>query len=699
MDAYGGAVHQSHASRDRFADISPNISVRNEFGRSDYEYFRPGEAIPKQKKQIIQFCMEAYRKIGIIRNIIDLMSDFGSQGIGLTHPNPRILKLYEKWWEKIHGAERSERFLNLLYRTGNVICKRSMGKLTPATTDRLQTIAEKTALEEDVEIPSQLTTAPGLIPWQFNFLNPMNVEIAGGELAQFTGKQIYVLKVTHKLRQLISYPTNEFERELIKELPADMVAAIKSGKQYIRLPEEKLKIFHYKKDDWDGWSDPMLYAILDDLVLLEKMKLADLAALDGAISQIRVWKLGDLEQGIFPTDEAITRLTQILLSNPGGGAFDLIWGPDLTVDSIKTDVHQFLGKEKYEPCLENIYAGLGVPPTLTGSQNAVGMTNNYVALKTLVQRLEYGRKLLVEFWNQEIELFRQAMGLRLPAKLRFDRMILSDEAAEKALLVQLWDRNLVSDDTILERFGEDGSLELLRGRRERRERKSGTRLSKAGQWHTDEDEKMHDLNKLALQRTLTSPNQAGLPVKEQYKKNPFLDALDAQTKMKAVSKPSGGGGGTTKKTNKGGNPGQGRPKTSKDSNPRKRTEKPRTGIGFTPALVWAKEAQDKVNDIIMPGLLKRFGKSNMRQLSADQFDQCEYIKYAVLAYLEPLSEVTVESVYNIISQNLPLPKAFAELHDKFHNEIMHQQNREPSIKDMRIIQTITYAIIKGELDG
>ena len=122
------------------------------------------------------------------------------------------------------------------------------------------------------------------------------------------------------------------------------------------------------------------------------MKLADLAALDGAISQIRIWRLGDLDKGILPTDAAIQKLADILLSNPGGGAFDLIWGPELTFEEVTTSVHNFLGGTKYEPILDSIFSGLGVPPTLTGSSRVGGASNNFISLQTLVQRLEYGRQ-------------------------------------------------------------------------------------------------------------------------------------------------------------------------------------------------------------------------------------------------------------------------------------------------------------------
>jgi hypothetical protein len=74
---------------------------------------------------------------------------------------------------------------------------------------------------------------------------------------------------------------------------------------------------------------PMVSAILGDLQLLQKMKLADLAALDGAISCIRVWKLGNIEARIMPTEVAINRLAEMLCNNVGGGVMDLVWGPEI----------------------------------------------------------------------------------------------------------------------------------------------------------------------------------------------------------------------------------------------------------------------------------------------------------------------------------------------------------------------------------
>jgi len=55
-----------------YLDIEPNRSVRTSITRNDYYRFRPEEAVPTRQKRIIKMCMDAYDRVGIVRNVIDL---------------------------------------------------------------------------------------------------------------------------------------------------------------------------------------------------------------------------------------------------------------------------------------------------------------------------------------------------------------------------------------------------------------------------------------------------------------------------------------------------------------------------------------------------------------------------------------------------------------------------------------------------
>jgi hypothetical protein len=511
------------------------------------------------------------------------------------------------------------------------------------------------------------------------------------------------VKIPISVKNIVMGPKNQLEKDLVAQIPDYIYKEIKSGKEFFIPDQSKLKICHYKKDDWQDWADPMIYAIYDDLLMLEKMKLADLAALDGAISQIRIWKLGDLEKGLFPTDKAISKLVEILMSNPGGGAFDLIWGPDLKVEEYKTNVHLFLGAAKYEPVLNNIYAGLGIPPTLTGSANASGVTNNYISLKTLIKRLEYIRDIITDFWKIEIELVRRAMGFRFGAEITFDRMVLADEAAEKKLLMDMADRLQISTETLRERFGESDELETLRLRRENRERESGTRTPLGGPWLSAE--KQFELTKIALQRTLISPNEAGLDVPEKYKKTPFLTQLDIQ-KQKALTTDNKS---PIKKGGKG-VPGQGRPKNAKDTQKRKTREfKVRTSAEeidydnisqFMVNMTWAKEAQQKISDIVSPAILSQFNKKNIRSLSNEEFSVLENLKFTILTNCKPFSEIGVSQIKAIVDDpNTIIPPLYSKLYNELYSVTKSGKGHELTIDEMRNIQAAVYSLLKSDNDS
>ena len=288
IDSYDGIQKSVAYNRRSFLDIEPNRSVRTGFTREDYNRFRSSESVPKRQKEAIRMCMQAYDKVGIIRNVIDLMADFAGQGINIVHPNKRIEKFFRAWFNKVNGIERSERFLNTLYRCGNVVVKRRTAKISRKVERDL-----KSAASPDMEALVKNVTKKE-IPWKFDFLNPMSIEVIGDELATFVGQPQYALKVSKLVSGLANkglMTDSPYHKNIQSLLPPDIVKSIKEGESVIPLDPEKVSVHYYKKDDWLVWANPMIFAILDDIIMLEKMKLADISALDGAISNIRLWSL------------------------------------------------------------------------------------------------------------------------------------------------------------------------------------------------------------------------------------------------------------------------------------------------------------------------------------------------------------------------------------------------------------------------
>ena len=491
--------------------------------------------------------MEAYDKVGIIRKIIDLMGDFGSQGINIVHENKSVEKFFKQWFKKVDGKERSERFLNNLYRTGNVFVYRSDAAISPDIVRYIKSMGS----DITVKLPS---IKQDVVPWRYNFFNPLTINMKNGDLNLFLGRKNF--EISNK-SFLDNFQKDNIPAKILETLPSDLKSKIKNGERSITLDENKLSVYYYKKDDWQQWANPLTYAILDDIIMLEKMRLADLSALDGAISNIRLWTLGSLDHKILPTRDGVNKLRNILASNVGGGTMELVWGPDLKYTESNSQVYKFLGSEKYQSVLNSIYAGLGVPPTLTGmASNGGGFTNNFISLKTLVERLQYGRDQLTKFWTKELELVRRSMGFRKPAHIIYDQMSLSDEAAEKNLLIQLADRSIISHETILDRFKEIPAVEKVRLNREAKERDKEKLPEKVGPFNPPPKEEIPDSN----------PN--------------------------------------------------GRPKFKQDEKPRKkRVETPKNTPGVADLIVWANQSFDLISEVTNKAFLSVCNKKNMIQLT------------------------------------------------------------------------------------
>lgn len=658
-----------------FQNISyPNVSVRESFDRRDYDYFRPGESIPTIDKEIIAACMQAYDRIGIVRNVIDMMAEFACQGIDLVHPNEKIQDFYREWFAKINGAERTERILNMLYRAGNVVVKRSTAKLKNVDVENLQK-----GLAADMPVGDPIKSNKNEIPWGYTIYNPSTIDVFGEELAPFIGPNSfrYGVRIPDSISKKLRNPQNEIEKQVMVGISLQNLVTTTNGGKVVPLPEDKTVAIYYKRDDWQVWAKPMLYSILEDLMMLKKMKLADLAALDGAVSHIRVWKLGSLEHKILPTETAIGRLAEMLLNNVGGGSIDLIWGPELDFKETSTDVAQFLGEEKYKPILNAIFAGLGIPPSLTGLPVGQGFSNNYISLRTLIERLDYGRQLLIAFWDREIKLVQQAMGFKLPAQIVFDQHTLSDEAAEKRLLIDLMDRDLISEEALQERFDLIPEIENVRRKREMKKRESGKLPQKAGPWHNPQ--RIDDLKKMWVQMGIMTPKD-------------FDIELASESDIEEPIAPTQNNNSNEQQA---GLSGQGRPVGVKDSEKRKKKEiRPRTAAKLVQAMSWAESSQKIISEYVNAAYLSSLKKKSIRELSSQEFESLEKTKFHILCQLKPLQVVDKKLVGEIISNKMEIPSRIKTILSIATKNYIDKEGVQPNTETRRKIEASSVAIFR-----
>src|SRR5690606_4168910 len=104
--------------------------------------------------------------------------------------------------------------------------------------------------------------------------------------------------------------------------------------------------------------------------------------------------------------------------------------------------------------------------------------------------------------------------------------------------------------------------------------------------------------------------------------------------------------------------------------------------------LWVTQAQDKINEILKPHILKVCGKKNMRSLTAEETEIIENIKTSVLYSIPVFSDITENIVLAGLSNKIPtnLQKTYNNYIDFVKGEI----KRDLTFDEIRRIQGLVY---------
>ena len=651
-----------------FTSKANNARVKTGYTSCDYRSYRDHEALPNSDREMMMYGDDAYYKVGIVRNIVDLMSDFITKGIKWEHSNRNVEAFYNSWFRECKGLEVSERFCSYLFRMGNCVIYPIESRIHSGT-------AKEWKKTRGAEF-NQINISSGKITSQYTFINPLSLTNLTQDLGNFIGKRVYTLSVPATIfhlceSRLYGRNINSHLNKYISNIPKELMEKIVENKGMLMFTDEELIIEHYRKDDWCAWARPMISCIFPQLVMLEKMHLADMSALDGAISNIRLWRVGyidpkNINNSYIPSAATLQKVRDLIHNNVSGGVLDMVWGPELDFKESSTQVHNFLGPEKYTQVMNEIYDGLGVPPTLSGSANSGGgFTNNFISMKVLVDRLNYVRQKLIRFWHKEAKKIQKTMGFSSPAILNFDDAIVSDEGQYKKLILDMYDRDLVDSETVLNQFNMHSKVVQSKIRKEMKNREKFKSPQKAGPFHNP-----------------MWSTQLYSELSKMDKVDDELLPFDVE-KTETEDSPSG-----QNSPNKVKNP-EGRPPGTKDESKRKsKIVRPRTAA-FINLQNWAKEAYNEISNIVTPLYLSQNNKTSARQLNIEQFNELEDFKLTVLANHKPFCEVTQSTVADCCSDLKDATLCLTIRNELIRNLASRKENI--TIEDKRIAACTAYA--------
>ncbi len=614
--------------------IDSNKSVREPFTRHDYDRMRPAEALPTKFKDVVNACRTSYFRVGIVRNVIDMMTDFASEDLRIVHPDKKIEAFLRVWMKKAAILEAVDEFIRHFLLDGNVVIKRVTAQLTQPVEN--QWMEHRASAEADQKLYTEPSPNKREIPWKYIFLNVAALEWIDADTSKLTGKKQLAFRVAPGIANALTKPSSDFRNKLVDRIPKEVMDTITIKKSnLVPLDMEKLYVAHNKKDSWDDWAWPFLYAVLSEIKLREKLQQADRSAIDGVINVIRIWKLGDHKEGILPTAAVTQRLSDILEQNTGGGTMDIVWDSMIECQELYPPVDKILGSEKYEQVNRDILIGLGVPEVLIGGQGS-NFSNSWIQLRTLVEKLEYVRTRVEDWLMGEISALCKAMDITTLPTVRFNQMNLEDENITRKLIVGLLDRGVISVEAVLQAYGEDYLIEVQR---------------------MSEEAKVFKKMGIEPKSPLDQPE------------------------------PTIPGGAAPKKKKKSTNP-QGKPPKEKTVMMKTRTANPRRSAGGLS--VKGLDAVDAIDEYVIPVYMESIGVSNARKLTSEQKEDINNIRVHVLSCIKPTDSLDEEKILDTAENGISNPEVVRSIRYAT-KEFLDSHSVEPTLSQRKRLEALAWA--------
>jgi len=495
--------------------------VHDGSGMGGFVYLKRFSSNAAFNHSVIASCKLAYTGYGIVRNIVDLYANFSTEGLDIEHPDESVRNFYRTWANKVGLQERVHSMFLNLFVMGNVFVHRRWATLNDSEKRAMKRAqssenigdvlvlrgkSKDTSIEgretgfidwflskKGTEYMNKLTqgsktvgdappsaTEENLpdnkkeqIPWGYTYLNPLQMELRGRKIR---GDSYWVMSLDKrdtldvarglgmKSRQDIGTTEINIPREFLSRINAYQG----QGDGYsaeISLSTEELSVVQAPgKWDWFDWAIPFVYPCLRALYYKDCLRTMEIRATQSVINAVFLYKLGNLKDGFPPDDEQFERLADML--QMPGSVMNILWNDQIDAQVVQPKIEGLFNVDKHDSADRDIMTALGIPEVLVGGLGG-NFTNSYIAVSSVLQRLESYRSKVLEWIMGEVKIIADAMGFQKLPTVKFGRTSLQDEKAFQTFLINLYDRNIISADTVLRELNSNVELEVSKLEKEK----------------------------------------------------------------------------------------------------------------------------------------------------------------------------------------------------------------------------------------
>lgn len=442
---------------DRFANIDDGL-VPYRYSSSLYGANRSSIDV----RDAVVLCQKCYYNFALFRNTIDLMTEFSVSPIHLRGGSQKSRDFFDGWLQKINSWDLQDKFYREYYRSGNVFLYRFDSEIKPNDIRKISTSLGG-EIEASQNVPHGTNTATGdnknpylstnvvkinpdvlvidkmRLPARYILLNPADIQMMS--TLNFAYGIYFKIMTDYEIARLRN-PTTEQDVAVFKDLPPEVQQQIKTGSRVIAIPLDptKVSMVFYKKQDYEPFSVPMGYPVLEDINFKAELRKIDMAIARTMQQIVLLVTAGDepTKGGVNPQNLNALRT---LFQNQSVGRV-LIADYTTKAEFVVPAIADLLSPEKYEVVNNDINMGLN--NVFSGSDK---FANQQQKVELFVARLESGRQaFLNNFLIPEIIRISKSLGLKNYPTPTFEPIELKDNTNNNKIFGRLMELGVLTPE-------------------------------------------------------------------------------------------------------------------------------------------------------------------------------------------------------------------------------------------------------------
>ena len=388
-------------------------------------------------REAIELCQKAYANVPIFRNTIDMMSEFANAEVYLEGGNATSREFFMKLFDRIKLWDLKDQYFREYYRSGNIFLYRLDGKFDLNDFKKFSKIVEGTPKENK-------------FPLKYIVLNPF--EIVAKRSTVFSTKDGAYAKILSEFdMERLANPKNDYERAVFEALDPEDQKLIEDGAYFkdglkINLDNERLAYSFYKKQDYEPFSIPFGYPVLEDINAKMEMKKMDQAIMRTVENVILMITMGaEPDKGGINANNV--KAMQKLFQNESVGRV-LVSDYTTKADFVIPDINKVVGPGKYEVINKDIKEGL---------QNIILNEDKYsgaqIKARVFLDRLKEAREAFIhDFLQPEIRRIAKDLGFRQYPTVKFKDIDLRDETQLMRVATRLMELGVMTAEQGMDLF-------------------------------------------------------------------------------------------------------------------------------------------------------------------------------------------------------------------------------------------------------